>query len=93
MKGGQVLKKKCKTKIIVRIIQFIIIIATIIITKIAINYAFLQRGYEAIGGEYLIPVLGFIIVLIIEDIYQSSKKRKIRKKGCEKCGNRKRNKK
>lgn len=89
MKGGQVLKKKCKAKIIVRIIQFIIIIATIIITKIAINYAFLQRGYEAIGGEYLIPVLGFIIVLIIEDIYQSSKKRKRRKKGCEKIENKK----
>lgn len=53
---------------------------TIVLTKVAIHYAFVQRGYEAIGGEYLIPVLGFIIVLIIEDIYQNNKNKKKRGK-------------
>lgn len=62
---------------------------TIILTKVAIHYAYVQRGYEAIGGEYLILILGFIIILIIEDIYQSSEKRKRNKKGRGKIGNKK----
>ena len=45
------MKKKCKVRIIVRIVQLVIIILTLILTKIAINYAFIERGYEAIGGE------------------------------------------
>lgn len=66
---------------------------TIVLTKVAIHYASVQRGYEAIGGEYLILVLGFIIILIIEDVYQSSEKRKRSKKGREKIGNKKSSKK
>lgn len=69
-------KKKCKVRIIVRIVQLVIIILTLILTKIAINYAFIERGYEAIGGEYLIPILGLLIVVIIEDEYRKYKNRK-----------------
>lgn len=66
------MRKKCK----VRIVQLVIIILTLILTKIAINYAFIERGYEAIGGEYLIPILGLLIVVIIEDEYRKYKNRK-----------------
>ena len=69
-------RKKCKVRIIVRIVQLVIIILTLILTKIAINYAFIERGYEAIGGEYLIPILGLLIVVIIEDEYRKYKNRK-----------------
>ena len=70
------MRKKCKVRIIVRIVQLVIIILTLILTKIAINYAFIERGYEAIGGEYLIPILGLLIVVIIEDEYRKYKNRK-----------------
>lgn len=70
------MKKKCKVRIIVRIVQLVIIILTLILTKIVINYAFIERGYEAIGGEYLIPILGLLIVVIIEDEYRKYKNRK-----------------
>lgn len=69
-------RKKCKVRIIVRIVQLVIIILTLILTKIAINYAFIERGYEATGGEYLIPILGLLIVVIIEDEYRKYKNRK-----------------
>lgn len=71
-----------RKKFAVRTIEVLIIIATIILTILAINYANKVRGYEAYGGEYLIPVAGLLIVLIIEDIYQESeKKRKKAKHG------------
>ena len=52
-----------------------IIIATIILTILAINYANKIRGYQAYGGEYLIPIIGLLIVMIIEDIYQENEKK------------------
>ena len=57
---------KNKKKFIVRILELITIIATIILTIVSIQYAIRIRGYKAFGGEYLIPVFGLIIVLVLE---------------------------
>ena len=65
-----------KKKLIIRILELIVIIATIITTPIAIKYATLVRGYETVGGEYLIPMLGLVIILIIETIYEESEAKK-----------------
>ena len=65
-----------KKKFIIRILELLVIIATIILTPIAIKYATAVRGYEAVGGEYLIPLLGLVIILIIETIYEESKTKK-----------------
>lgn len=50
----------------IRILEILIIIATIRITPIAINYANEIRHYKAYGGEYLIPLLGILAVFCIE---------------------------
>lgn len=63
-------KIKNKKKFIVRILEILIIVATIILTLLAINYATEVRGYSAIGGEYLIPIGGLFIILVIETIYE-----------------------
>lgn len=63
-------KKKFKA----RILELIVIVVTIILTIVAINTANKIRGHQAYGGEYLVPVFGLLIVTIIEDTYQSSKK-------------------
>ena len=55
-----------KKKFIVRILELITIIATIILTIVSIKYANRIRGYKAFGGEYLVPVFGLIIVLVLE---------------------------
>lgn len=55
-----------KKKFIVRILELITIIATIILTIASIKYANRIRGYKAFGGEYLVPVFGLIIVLVLE---------------------------
>lgn len=65
-----------KKKFIVRIIELLVIIATIILTVLAINYTNKLRGYVAYGGEYLIPLLGVIIILVIESIYEESENNK-----------------
>lgn len=49
-----------KKKLIVRILELLVIIATIITTILAIKYATAIRGYEAVGGEYLIPILRIV---------------------------------
>lgn len=65
-----------KKKFIVRIIEILIIIATIILTILAINYANKIRGHSAMGGEYLIPILGLLIILVIETVYEESEEKK-----------------
>lgn len=70
-----------KRKVIIRIIQILIIIITILVTKWAIHYTTTRRGYEAIGGEYTIPIFGLLGVLIVEDIYQEYEKRRKLKYG------------
>ncbi len=61
-----------KKKFIIRILELLVIIATIVLTPIAIKYANAARGYEAVGGEYLIPLLGLVIIMIIETVYEES---------------------
>lgn len=56
-----------KRKMIFRIIEILIIIATICLTKYSINWANEARGYVANGGEYLIPILGLALLLILEE--------------------------
>ena len=51
-----------KKKFIIRILELLVIIATIVLTPIAIKYANAARGYEAVGGEYLIPLLLALII-------------------------------
>lgn len=67
---------KNKKKFLVRVLELLIIIVTIILTVLAINYANRTRGYQAVGGEYLVPLLGVIAIMVIEDIYQESEKNK-----------------
>lgn len=70
-----------KKKFIVRVIEILVIIATIILTPIAIKYATEVRGYEAVGGEYLLPIFALVIILIIETIYEASEEsKKIKRK-------------
>ncbi len=70
------LRIKNKKKLIVRIIELLVIIATIILTIISINYATKLRGHKAYGGEYCIPILGCISIMIIEELYQESENKK-----------------
>lgn len=69
-----------KKKFIIRILEVLIIIATIILTIVSINYANKIRGYQAFGGEYLVPVLGLLLILIIETIYEESENKKAENK-------------
>lgn len=61
-----------KGKFISRIIELLIIVGTIIITPMAINYANVWRGYKGYGGEYLIPILGLVLIMIVETILEES---------------------
>ncbi len=74
-KGGRIVKIN-KKKFIIRILELLVIIATIILTPIAIKYATATREYEAVGGEYFILLLGLVIIMIIETIYEESKTKK-----------------
>ncbi len=74
-----------KKKFIMRILEILIIIATIILTILSIKYATKIRGHQAFGGEYLVPVLGLIIILVLESILEESEE----KKGNRKNGKRK----
>lgn len=65
-----------KKKFIVRILEVAVLIGIFILTPIAINYANSLRGYKAFGGEYLIPVLGLTMIMIIETIFEESQKPK-----------------
>ena len=56
-----------KLKFKTRITELIIIITTIVLTIISVNYATSWRGYNACGGEYLIPVMGALIIYLIEE--------------------------
>lgn len=65
-----------KKKFVIRTLEILIFIATVILTIIAINYANKLRGYIAYGGEYLIPIGGLLIILVIETIYEETEERK-----------------
>lgn len=69
-------KLKNKVKFEVRLLQLFVSGITALLIKIAVHYAFLQRGYKAIGGEYLIVILGFFVVVFIENSYRKYERRK-----------------
>ncbi len=62
-----------KRKFKARITEILIILVTIILTIVSINYAEQLRGYKGYGGECLIPVFGLLILIIIEDICENKK--------------------
>ena len=64
-----------KKKFIVRIIEAVTSVATIIVTLISIDYATKIRGYVAIGGEYLIPIFGLLIILFLEEYLGNEEKK------------------
>ena len=69
-----------KKKFMLRISEMLVIIISIILTPMAINYANAFRGYKGYGGEYLLPVLGLLMVLVIETIYEEVERMKKGKK-------------
>lgn len=64
-----------KKKFITRILDIIVILTTIVLTPKAIIYANAFRGYKGFGGEYLIPILGLLAILVIETIFEESNRR------------------
>lgn len=59
-----------------RILEILIIVISIRLTPLAIEYANEVRHYKAYGGEYLLPLFGVLIVFLIEtaiDVYKSFK--------------------
>ena len=63
--------KKKKIKIfIARLLEIATIILTIVLTIKSIKYATEIRGYNAVGGEYLIPIFGLMILYVIESIIE-----------------------
>ncbi len=68
-----------KRKFAIRVIEILVILITIVLTIKAIKYANQIRGYKAFGGEYLIPVLGWILVIIIDAIYENYLRKQNRK--------------
>lgn len=64
-----------KKKFIFRIIEAVITVATTIVTLISIDYATKIRGYVAIGGEYLIPIFGLLIILCLEEYLGNEEKK------------------
>ena len=53
-----------KKKFIMRILELLLSIAIIVLTILAINYANSLRASISYGGEYLIPVLGLILIYL-----------------------------
>lgn len=69
-----------KKRFVVRAIEITIFVGSIILTPIAIIYANKIRGYHALGGEYLLPILGLLIIMIIEEIYKETEERSAKSK-------------
>lgn len=70
-----------KKKFVVRIVEILVIIATIIVTPMAIKYATAVRGYDAVGGEYLLLLLALLIIMLIESIYEANEEIKKAQQG------------
>ena len=71
-----------KVKFTTRITELLIIIATIVLTIISVNYATSWRGYDAVGGEYLIPFFGGMLMAVLEGRYEihEEQQKKIKQK-------------
>lgn len=66
--------KISKRKLKFRIIELLIIIITIILTVLSINYANNLRDVKGYGGEYIVPMFGIFSILIIEDSLKGRRK-------------------
>ncbi|MCG8483473.1 MAG: hypothetical protein MJA31_09210 [Clostridia bacterium] len=57
--------------------KWIWIIGSLILTAYSIKVTKMHRGYDAVGGEWLIPILIFSIYLLVswikKDIFQQQK--------------------
>lgn len=63
-----------RKKFIVRIIEIIIVLSTIIFIALAIKYVSQVRGYKGLGGELLLPIISLMIILILEEYLESEEK-------------------
>lgn len=63
-------KKSKKRIFIARILELAVIIGTIILTVKSFQLAYAMRGYKALGGEGLVPVLGLMAILVIETVLE-----------------------
>lgn len=64
-----------KNRFIIRTIETLVILITIILTPIAIIYANKIRGHTAYGGEWLIPIFGLLIILFLEEYLGNEEKK------------------
>ena len=69
-----------KVKFWARIMEFLITLGTIILTPKAIAYANAWRGTKAYGGEYLIPIIALLAILVIETILEEREVKKYAKR-------------
>lgn len=51
----------------IRIIEVLIAIATIILMPKVIALGTAERGFKAVGGEYLFPVFSLLAIMILEN--------------------------
>ena len=58
-------------------VYLFIILSSIVVTPYAVEYATKMRGYKAYGGEYLIPIFGWIIATVFYEICKENNKKKI----------------
>lgn len=64
-------------------VYLFIMLFSIVATPYLVKYATSIRGYKAYGGEYLIPILGWIIATVYYDICKGIKNRKNRREDYE----------
>ena len=69
------LKIKNKKKFIIRIVELLIVVLTIILTILSIKLANQIRGYATVGGEYLLPIIPSIVIVILEDYLEKSERK------------------
>lgn len=55
----------------------IAIILGMFLTPFAIHASYIQRGYWAFGGEYLLPVLFMLVVWVVDGVKEELKRVKI----------------
>ncbi len=49
------------------------ILLVLFFMPLIIYQAYIKRGYFAVGGEWLIPILVWVVVVLIRDMYQFMK--------------------
>ncbi len=71
------------------VVAVYVVAVTYMAGKWAIRYAYLERGYDAIGGEYLfIPMVAWAAYKLINIFLNVLEDEKYAETGCEKAGGR-----